>query len=355
MHLYLTWSTLADKAVFLCYCHSSMPQTYFPDTYLRLDASSYHSDSFFKEEQQMAENLGMTYHHVHLSKRGLDCLPQFSPERRVCLVSNTHTPIEILPDSLLDQTAILLHPNSGYDNFTASWVENQSFPILVGNTIRSQAVAQYILTELLSHFNSVATHKAWDKTRKWNRELIDKQRVLIVGHGEIGQILEKSLRPICPEISIYDPFKIKEENLSLENLFPKADVILFACGLNESSKHLLNSTQFQKLQPHTLIINAARGPLIEEDALIHFLNQNPKAHAILDVFEKEPFGTQFENISNLKTTSHIAGVSQDLDQRIVGFAQDILSHFKENELSPKYDSIMLKNRRVNFEGKDILI
>ncbi len=332
-----------------------MPQTYFPDTYLRLDASSYHSDSFFKEEQHMAENLGMNYHHVHFSKQGLDCLPQFSPDSRVCLVSNTHTPIETLPESLLAQTVILLHPNSGYDNFTASWVEKQSFPILVGNTIRSQAVAQYILTELLCSFNSVPSHKSWDKTRKWNRELIDKQRVLIIGHGEIGKILEKSLRPICPEVTIYDPFKNKKENLSLEQLLPQADVILFACGLNDSSKHLLNSSHFQKLRPHTLIINAARGPLIEEAALIHFLKQNPQAHAILDVFEKEPFGTQFENITNLKTTSHIAGVSQDLDQRIVAFAQDILSHFKENELSPKYDSILLRNRRVNYEGKDILI
>lgn len=297
----------------------------------------------------MARNFGMEYHAIHFSKAGLSSLPQLPTEAKVCLVTNTHTPVEKLPSQILDQTIIMLHANSGYDNFPPQWVKKQNFPIVLGNSIRAQAVTQYIVSELLSYFNQVDSHTKWDVTRKWPRQLLDQQKVLIIGHGEIGRKLEHTLLPLSQKISIYDPFQGKD--FELNSHLEEFDVILLACSLNTSSYYILNQNNINNLKENILIINAARGPLIEEKALIDFLSKNPRAYAILDVFEKEPFSDQFNEIKNIKKTSHIAGVSKDLDQRIVEFAQESLQKMKNNEeLTP-----VLQKRYVDYQDQGILI
>lgn len=326
-----------------------MPQIIMPDTYLRLDASSYHGANFFKQEERMAESFGMSYQAIHFSKQGLASFPNIPPQAKICLATNTHTPIELLPAQLLKQTTILLHANSGYDNFPPKWVQNQSFPIVVGNKIRAQAVTQYILTELLSYFNHIPSHQNWDSTRKWDRKLLDQQKILILGNGAIGSKLKASLFPLAKSITIYDPFQNK--NFDLNSRLNEFDIVIFACSLNESSYHLLNQKNIKFLKEDVFLINAARGPLIAEKPLLRFLMKNSHAYAVLDVFEEEPFATQFHELENIKTTSHIAGVSCDLDQRIITFAEISLEKFKRGEeLSP-----LLQERYIDDQAKGILI
>ncbi len=296
----------------------------------------------------MAQELGMSYHAIHFSKNGLGALPELGRECKICLATNTHTPVDTLPKKILKQTELLLHANSGYDNFPPEWVREQKFPILLGNEIRAQAVTQYILTHLFAHFNKREHQAQWDKTRKWHRPLLDKQNILILGHGEIGKKLEASLSPLTKNIKIHDPFQARE--LDLSRKLPEADILLFACSLNESSRHLLNSENIKLLKSDILIINAARGPLIKEEALINFLKENRQAFAVLDVFEQEPFKEQFKDLSNIYTTSHIAGVSKDLDQRIVEFARKALHEYKNGQ-----EVKGLAERYFNYEGTGILI
>jgi len=335
-----------------------MPQSQFPDTYLRLDASSYHHESFFKNEEEMANSHGLKYHATSLSKHNeLNDLQEFNlPESAgLCLVTNTHTPVERIPQNILQRTKLMIHPNSGYDNFPTSWVKEQNFPIILGNKIRAQAVSQYILSGLLNYFNQIKHQPHWDRTRKWDRNLLDKQNILIIGYGEIGQILFKSLNPLCPQIDVYDPYKTDNQFLEILQPLHQYDIILFACGLNKSSEYLFQQKNIQELAPHVLIINAARGKLIEEKALFTFLKENPEAYAILDVFEKEPHQEPFKEIKNITTTSHIAGVSKDLDQRIISFCSEVLEHYAKdiqlNSLSPYF----LHQRIKKFQDREILI
>ena len=130
-------------------------------------------------------------------------------------------------------------------------------------------------------------------------------------------------------------------------------MIIFTCSLNESSTHLLNLETIKELKEDILIINAARGPLVCEKALITHLQSKPKSFAILDVFEAEPFGDQFKNIPNLKTTSHVAGVSQDLDQRIISFAKSQLELMKAGH--PFEENLLLHKRIHTYQERRILL
>lgn len=327
-----------------------MPQTRLPDTFLRLDASSYHRPQFFQDEKNLAQSLGMKYQLIHFSK--MDSLKKqeelqhlTNTAQSFCLVTNTHTPIVKLPKDLLEKTHILLHPNSGYDNFPMDWVQKQKFPIVLGNEIRSQAVAHYTINELLQHENRIPSQKSWDKSRNWGRTLLDEKEILLIGMGTIGHLIQQVLTPLTSRLSLFDPFKGHGKFSDFSSLLKKADIILFACSLNESSQHLLSEENIDLLKEDVLIINGARGPLISESSLIDFLTDHPKAYAVLDVFEEEPFQNQFEKLNNIKTTSHIAGVSKNLDQRILNFEKKYLELLLEDRELPK--DLLLQNRIIS--------
>lgn len=296
----------------------------------RTSTSPYFPSDFNQRETSALENLGA----VMVS--GFPC---------DVLVTNTHTDFSKIKDADLAELKLIMHPNSGYDNYSASIVKKLKVPVIVGNSIRAQAVAQYILSALFAQIVPVPHQSAWSSGREFNRPLLGDLNVTIIGHGQIGQILEKTLRPLVKTHTIHDPFK------KMEGEIAGTDVLILACGYNFSNHHMVNENFLKKLSPHALIINAARGELIDTKALINFLKQNPKASAVLDVFEKEPNDfKEFVGLKNILTTSHIAGVFNGIDQATIDFEKTVLNDFINN---PNFENIYhaenLQNR-LHEEG-----
>jgi D-3-phosphoglycerate dehydrogenase len=276
----------------------------------RMNISPYQANNFAKQEQAMVESLGLRYDPEH------SC-----PD---IIITNTHSKPSEWPSSFLQNTKLLIHPNSGYDNFSPLFLKEASFKIVLGNSIRAHAVVEYILSELFSHFSSVPDQKQWDKERAWPRTLLHQQRVLLIGHGHIGQILAPALTPLVGELAIHDP--IKGHELSS---FSGFDVVILAASLTETSRLFVNASFLNTLNNPFLLINTARGELIDEEALCKTLIERPGARAVLDVFttEPRPSGHPFEKLPNIKLSSHIAGVHAALDQGILAFEERVLRDF----------------------------
>lgn len=278
-----------------------------------------------------------------LEKKSLAPFAEFTEGAADILITNTHTVFADLNQDELQKTKLIIHPNSGYDNFPENFVANCKAPIIIGSPIRGQAVSQYILSALYSHYSEIPTHKSWDKDRKWPRKLISDLKITLVGFGHIGKILHTALKDMTLELSVYDPFENFNE-LKTQN----SDVLIMASGLNSSSRLLIDEQVLSTLNPDALIINAARGELIQTEALINFLKKNPKAFAVLDVFEKEPNNfSDFSNLVNIKLTSHIAGVYAQIDARTIDFEVAILKDFTElskREFREKHQKIILQNK-----------
>lgn len=274
--------------------------------YLRLDTSSYFQSDFTRREEQLI-------------------LPLLQETHRegIILLSNTHTDPRTIPADLLAQTALMIHPNSGYDNFDPAWVIEQSFPIIVGHEIRAAAVTEYILASLFERFTPVPTHKTWDQTRQWNRQLLSEQNVLILGAGHIGSQLEKTLSSLCQSVQVFDPF-LNRLQLDLN----KVNIVLLAAGLNPTSRHLVDQAFLAECAPGVTLINAARGGLVKTDDLINHLKNDKEAFAFLDVFEKEPFALEsISSLENIRLSSHIAGVFSALEEKMLNFEQKVIKDF----------------------------
>lgn len=305
-------------------------------TITRTDVSPYQAKNFVEIEKKMVHSLGFKY-----------SLVEKSPH---ILFTNTLTDMGLLHEKIdLSQLRLIVHPNSGYDNFPLSFVENTNVPIVLGNEIRANAVCEYTIAQLMERFTTTPHKPNWDSKRAFPRKRIKDLVPLIIGKGPIGNQLLHTLHTFGCETLSYDPYK--GPSAPLTDLVKVSDVIILAASLNQTSFHLINEKILELCKPDVTIINPARGSLINTSDLIAFLISHPDSFAFLDVFENEPrHDLALEKLENVKLTSHIAGVFDQLDQSILAFEKCVLEDFKSLNIPTfrqKYDSKLLNTRCRN--------
>ena len=288
----------------------------------------------------------------HLEKKELESLNNIQYidsifENPNILITNSNSKIESIPGKVFSQLKLIIHPNSGYDNYSSEFVRECPCPIVVGNPIRQHAVANYIHSCLFHRFSQVPFSGNWDLKRTWKRKLLINQNVLLIGLGHIGKIIEKSLSPLVNKIHVVDPYQGKLKYL---NKAPLSDcnIVIVCAGLNPTSKNIIQKEILKSLPKHVTIINGARGKLIQQEDLFEFLKDQPQSAAYLDVFQTEPFNEKIP-LKNLFRSSHIAGVFTGLDQSILDFEKKVLQHFIQYEDAPHtflalYKDLILKYR-----------
>lgn len=151
----------------------------------------------------------------------------------------------------------------------------------------------------------------------------------IIGMGQIGQALGKMMRAFGMKI-IYNqrhPLASEVEEslqatyLSQTEVIQQADVLSLHAPLTEATHHLLSSESFSQMKDSAFLINAARGPLIDEVALVEALKNHQLAGAALDVYEFEPKVTEaLKNLDNVILTPHIGNASVEARDQMATIA-----------------------------------
>ncbi len=177
----------------------------------------------------------------------------------------------------------------------------ESIGIQVCNTTNAftlpvaDSVMGYILTFARCHFwlDKIVKSGKWEKL---NGRSLSECSLGVVGVGDIGKavlrrarvfgmkLLGNDIIPIAPDFIAENGVEMTD----LEHLLENSDFISLNCTLNPSSYHLINAHTLKWIKPTVVLINTARGPIIDEKALIAALQQNRLAGAALDVFEVEP-------------------------------------------------------------------
>ncbi len=172
----------------------------------------------------------------------------------------------------------------------------------------SDTVLGYILTfaRQLHTMNMDVKNHIWEK-----RNLVSLQECTlgIIGLGNIGQAIARKASPFGIQILGHDPCEPPKQFLDSVNiqlvskdfLLSNSDFITLNCDLNDSSFHILSTSEFTNMSNKPYIINAARGPLIDENALIEALTDGKIKGAALDVFEDEPL----PSASKLRTLDNV--------------------------------------------------
>lgn len=151
-------------------------------------------------------------------------------------------------------------------------------------------------------------------------EELTGKRVLIVGHGAIGQEIERMLTPFNVELTRVARTPRREPKVhavrELDGLLPEAEVVVLILPLTAETHHLIGGKQMGLMKQGTLLVNAARGPIVDTDALVEALHSG-RIRAAVDVTDPEPLpeGHALWKCPNLLLTPHVAGSSPQFGPR----------------------------------------
>jgi phosphoglycerate dehydrogenase-like enzyme len=164
-------------------------------------------------------------------------------------------------------------------------------------------------------------------------EVADKT-VLIVGYGSIGQAIESRLAPFGSRF--VRVARRAREGVSpasqLDELLPQADIVVVITPLTAETRHLMNVDRIARMKRGALLVNPARGPVVDTDALVQALNDK-RIRAALDVTDPEPLpaGHPLWKAPNLLLTPHTAGASPKFLGRALKLASEQAARFARGE------------------------
>ena len=178
-------------------------------------------------------------------------------------------------------------------------------------------VAELTLGMILSLLRRIHISDASIRHGEWIRpmgNLLHGKTVGLIGCGRIGSYLAGLLSSFGCKILGCDPFVNKSDNFSLiglEKILSDADIISLHIPYSQENHHFINAERIQNMKKGSLLINAARGGLIDEDALYNALSSGYLGGAAMDCFEEEPYAGKLKDLDSVLLTAHIGSYAQE--------------------------------------------
>lgn len=213
------------------------------------------------------------------------------------------------------QLKVISRYGIGLDNVDLKAADKKN--VIVFNTPETPkvAVAELTITLILTFLKKVVNVDKNLKKGEWRPEignLLSGKTIGIIGLGRVGKQLVQFLLPYNVKIFAYEinpdeSFNAKHKiNLvSLDDLVINSDIITIHCPLTETTKHIIGEKELTNMKESTILINTARGGLIDEIALYNFLKEKKIAGAAIDAFEDEPNTGKLKELDNVILTPHL--------------------------------------------------
>lgn len=229
--------------------------------------------------------------------------------------------------------------STGYDFVDVVAAKAKGIPVSNVSTYGTDSVAQMTVALLLELCNRVGLHDAavrageWERSGKFSfwltplKELSGKT-MGVVGVGRIGRTTARIARAFGMRVLAFDEYAPPAgadspyEMVGFEQLVEQSDVVALHCPLTPETRGLMNKTSIERMKPGAILINAARGALVEEQALYDALVSGHLAGAGLDVVAAEPIPSDsiLLKAPNLILTPHIAWATKEARSRMLDLA-----------------------------------
>ena len=243
-------------------------------------------------------------------------------------------------------TRLLVRFGVGYDQVDLEAASRYGIAVARTTGANTLGVAEMALSLILAARRKLKVNQKCVDTGNWARNVAHEtiqSTVGILGFGSIGSTLADLLKGFDCRIVAYDPFP-KEELMrqkgaalvGLEELFEISDVISLHLPYNTETHHLVNRQMLSRMKPSAVIVNTARGNIIDEQALYEVLSAGKIAGAALDVFAREPLplDSPFLKLDNIILTPHVSSQTVESLWRIYAMAIDITADFFNGKDSP---------------------
>ncbi len=219
----------------------------------------------------------------------------------------------------------LVHMGGSVKRIVSEAAWNSGLKIFSARSALAKDVAETTLALIIIGMKRIwplANHVrngGWRESPYWPSRELHRNKVGIVGAGQVGNHLIELLKPFEPIILVYDPYltdegaaKLGVSSVSLEELARESDVISLHAPSLPSTFHMMNADIFSLMKDDCVIVNTARGNLIDQPALIKELEKG-RFFAFLDVTDPEPpeMDSPLRRLDNVVVTPHLAGCIVD--------------------------------------------
>ena len=239
----------------------------------------------------------------------------------------------------LEKCKVILRTGVGFDVINIKAANKKNIAIVNVPDLWTREVANHAMALLLNLNRKITISQTdiqnhvWTPTLPYKVGSLYKETLGIIGLGKIGSETAKRASSFDLNVIAYDPYqneeyfnKRKVEKVNLEELFIKSDYISLHCPLNKETNHIINKSSLSLMKKSVLIINTARGPVINEKDLIEALNDGEISGAGLDVLEKEPpeENNPLLNMNNVIVSPHSAHYSNEsMKTRYIRFGSEV--------------------------------
>ena len=221
----------------------------------------------------------------------------------------------------------------GLDNIDVAACGKRGIAVIPATGANALAVAEYVVGTAMMMLRGAYQATADVAAGRWPRERLSAGREIhgktlgLVGFGGIGRLAARLARALGMTLVAHDPAidpnaavwnEFATQPLALDELFAGADVVSLHVPLVDATRNLVDARRLALLKPHAILINTARGGIVDEAALAAALRAGRLGGAALDVFASEPLaaGSPLADAPNLLLTPHIAGVTAESNARV---------------------------------------
>jgi len=218
-----------------------------------------------------------------------------------------------------------------------------------------QSVAQYVFAQMLEYFNQINHHQQNSQNGLWQQsptfcvhgngsiELAGKA-LGIVGYGSLGKAVAHIAKAFEMKVLVAErpnATTTRKGRLAFNDVLKQADVLSLHCPQTAETENLINQERLSVMKDNAMLINTARGALVNNNDLLIALKTGEIAYAVLDVLEEEPPPADHillnAKCNNLKITAHIAWASAEAQQRLINLLADNIHSFKGAERLNRID------------------
>jgi len=261
---------------------------------------------------------------------------------------------------------LIQQPSVGYQHLDIEAAADNGIPVANAAGANAISVAEHTMMGILACLKKLMLQQEKTERGEWAQDEMANYGVFelygkvlgIIGLGRIGREVALRAGVFGCSIIYYDPNRLDEERerelaasfRPLDELVAEADIICLHVPLTPETRRLINTRRIAMMKPGAILVNVARGEVIDEEAVAAALEEGRLAGATIDVFSEEP--VPFENpllkAPNVVLTPHTAGATNESRMRIIGVAMgNIVKVLKGevpqnivNGVEPEYDKII---------------
>ncbi len=221
------------------------------------------------------------------------------------------------------QLRVIARTGVGFDAVHVPTCDMRRIVVATTPGVNHHAVAEHTIGMLMTLARDLPRRDREVRAGQWMHAATPRvmgRTIGLVGLGRIGRAVATRARGLGMNVLAFDPFPNREfaeqwqiELTNLDSLLSRSDYVSLHLPMDKTVKHLINAESLAKMKPGAILINTARGPLVDEVALFAALQSGHLRAAGLDVFETEPLplSSPLLTLDNVLTCGHLAGLDEE--------------------------------------------